>query len=144
LSHISKILGQFLVFQKIVFSLKNKRFHKFVMAYSESSHQMQQNKKKKKKNCATRIYRWEHLTGTKSEKLNFYFSNIHNSPLVPVLIRTIFSHLVPIHRPQEIKEKNQKIFFLGIYTGPNTLFLELKIWSYIWYLVLPSKFFFKT
>ena len=31
------ILGQFLVFQKIVFSLKNKRFHKFVMAYSESS-----------------------------------------------------------------------------------------------------------
>jgi hypothetical protein len=52
-------------------------------------------------------------TGTKSEKLNFYFSNIHNTPLVPVLIpkSTIFSHLVPIQRPQEIKEKNQKIFF---------------------------------
>ena len=32
------------------------------MAYSESSHQKQQKKKKKKKICATRIYRWEHLT----------------------------------------------------------------------------------
>jgi hypothetical protein len=32
-----------------VFVLKNKRFHKFVMAYSESSHQKQQKKKKTKK-----------------------------------------------------------------------------------------------
>ena len=47
-SGISKILGQFLVFQKIVFSLKNKRFHIFMMVYSESSHQKQQKKKTKK------------------------------------------------------------------------------------------------
>jgi hypothetical protein len=36
-------------------------------------------------------------TGTKSEKLNFYSSNILNSPLVPVLVpkSTTFLRLVP-------------------------------------------------
>jgi hypothetical protein len=58
-----------------VFSLKNKRFHKFVMAYSESSHQMQQKKKKKKKNCATRIYRWEHLKKA-LENLAWYMESL--------------------------------------------------------------------
>jgi hypothetical protein len=68
-------------------------------------------------------------TGSKSEKLNFYSSNILNSLLVPVLNPkcTTFSHLVPVQRPQEIEDlKNSKNVFLGICTGPNTLFLELK------------------
>jgi hypothetical protein len=69
-------------------------------------------------------------TGTKCEKLNFYSINILNSPLVPVLDpkSKTFSPLVPVQRPQEIDEKNsKKDFFLDICTGPNTLFLDLKI-----------------
>jgi hypothetical protein len=45
------------------------------------------------------------FTGIKGEKLNFYFSNILNSPLIPVLNPKIstFSHLIPVQRPQEIE-----------------------------------------
>jgi hypothetical protein len=67
--------------------------------------------------------------GTKCEKLNFYSSNILNSPLVPVLSpkSTTFTPLVSVLSPQEIDEKNsKKVFFGGICTGPNTLFLDLK------------------
>jgi hypothetical protein len=39
---------------------------------------------------------------------------------------TTFSHLVPVQRPLEIEEKNSKKIFLGICTGRNTLFLDLK------------------
>jgi hypothetical protein len=51
-------------------------------------------------------------TGTKSEKLNFYSTNILNSLLVRVLNpkSTTFSHLVPVQSPQE---KNSKIVFFG-------------------------------
>jgi hypothetical protein len=69
-------------------------------------------------------------TGTKSEKLNVYTINILNSALVPVINPkiTTFSPLVPVQRPQEIEEKNsKKVCFLGICTGPNNLFLDLKI-----------------
>jgi hypothetical protein len=67
-------------------------------------------------------------TGTKSEKLKFYSSNILNSSLVPVLNPKIitFSHLVPVQSSQEIEVKNSKKVFLGICTGPNTLFFDLK------------------
>jgi hypothetical protein len=61
------------------------------------------------------------ITGTKGEKLNFYSSNILNSPLVPALNpkRTTFSPLVPLQSSQEIGEKNSKeVYFLGICTGP--------------------------
>jgi hypothetical protein len=51
---------------------------------------------------------WGLSTGTKCEKLNFYSSNILNSPLVSV------------KSPQKIEEKNSKKFFLGICTGLNT------------------------
>jgi hypothetical protein len=83
-------------------------------------------------------------TGTKSDKLQFYSSNILNSSLVPVLNpkSTSFLLLIPVQRPQEIDERNLK--FLGICTGPNALFLDIKIVrkifeKCIWYLVLPSK-----
>ena len=51
---------------------------------------------------------------TKGEKLNFYSSNILNSPLVPVLNpkSTTFSHLVPVQRPQEIDETNSKFWVI--------------------------------
>jgi hypothetical protein len=68
-------------------------------------------------------------TGTKSEKLDFHSTNILNSTLVPVLNpkSTTFSPLpIPVQSPKEIVEKFQKKFFLGICTGPNTLFLNLK------------------
>ena len=56
------------------------------------------------------------------------FSNIINSPLEPVPNpkSTTFSPLVPVQRPQEIDEKKSKKVFLGICTGPNTLFFEPK------------------
>jgi hypothetical protein len=40
--------------------------------------------------------------GTKGEKLNFYATNILNSPLVPVLNpkSTTFPHLVTVQRPK--------------------------------------------
>jgi hypothetical protein len=68
-------------------------------------------------------------TGTKSAKLNFYSSNILNSLLVPVLNpkSTTLSPLVPVQSRQEIEEKNSKKVFLGICTGPNTSFLDLKM-----------------
>jgi hypothetical protein len=55
--------------------------------------------------------------GTKSEKLNFFSSNILNSRLVPVLNpkSTTFSHLVPVQRSQEIDEKNSKKVFFGYF-----------------------------
>jgi hypothetical protein len=64
--------------------------------------------------------------GTKDEKLNFYSSNIQNSPLVPVLNpkSTTFSPLVLVQRPQEIEEK-KSIF--GYLCWSNTLLLDLKI-----------------
>jgi hypothetical protein len=67
-------------------------------------------------------------TGTKSEKLNFYSSNILNSPLVMVLNpkSITFSHLVPVQRPLEIEEKNSKKVLFGFSTGLNGLFLDLK------------------
>jgi hypothetical protein len=54
-------------------------------------------------------------TGTKSEKLNFYSSNILNLPLVPVLNpkSTTFLPLVPVQRPQEIDENSSKKLFFG-------------------------------
>ena len=80
-------------------------------------------------------------TGTMSEILNFYSSNILNSK------STTFSHLVPVQRPQEIEEKNsEKVFFGYLYRskylifGPKKFFE--KCWCCIWYLVLPSKIFF--
>jgi hypothetical protein len=54
-------------------------------------------------------------TGIKNEKLNFYSSNILNSPLVSVQI------------PKKSKKKIQKKFILGTCTGPNTLFLDFQI-----------------
>jgi hypothetical protein len=56
-------------------------------------------------------------TGSKSEKLNFYSSNIINSPLVPVLNpkSTTFSHLVPVQSSQEIEEKNSLVYFGYLY-----------------------------
>jgi hypothetical protein len=57
------------------------------------------------------------LFSTKSEKINFYSSNILNSPLVSVI------------SPQEIEDKH---FFFGIRIGPSTLFLDLKIcWQHL-------------
>jgi hypothetical protein len=66
-------------------------------------------------------------TGTKSEKLNFYSSNILNLPLVPVLNpkSTTFLPLVQVQSPKKSKKIVQKNFFLGIGTGPNTLFFDL-------------------
>jgi hypothetical protein len=48
--------------------------------------------------------------GTKGEKLNSYFSNILNSPLVLVLYpkSTTFSHLEPVLSSLEIEEQNTK------------------------------------
>jgi hypothetical protein len=54
-------------------------------------------------------------TGTKSEKLKLFSSNILNLPLVPV------------QSPQEIEGKDSKNVFLGISIGPNTLFLDLQL-----------------
>jgi hypothetical protein len=53
--------------------------------------------------------------------------NFNFSLLVPVLNPkiTTFSPLVPVQSPQEIEEKNSKKLFLGIYIGPNTLYLDL-------------------
>jgi hypothetical protein len=67
-------------------------------------------------------------TGTKSEFRIFKGKNSNFSLLVPVLNpkSTTFWPLVPVQSPQEIGEKIQKKFFLGICTGPNTLFLDLK------------------
>jgi hypothetical protein len=64
-------------------------------------------------------------TGTKSEKLNFYSSNILNSPLVPVLKpkSTNFSPLVPVQSPQEIDEKiSKKSFFGHLYRSKYLIF----------------------
>jgi hypothetical protein len=60
--------------------------------------------------------------------VNFYPSNIHNSPILPVLNAksTTFSPLVPVLNPQEIEEKNSKKSFFGFYPGPNTSFLGIK------------------
>jgi hypothetical protein len=68
-------------------------------------------------------------TVTKGEKLNIYFK-YSKFTLSTVLVlnpkSNTFSHLAPVQRPQEIEEKLQKKFYLGICTGPNTLFLGLK------------------
>jgi hypothetical protein len=67
-------------------------------------------------------------TGTKDEFRIFEELNFNFSLLVSVLNTkiTTFSPLVPVQSPQEIDEKIQKKLFLGICTGPNTLFLDLK------------------
>jgi hypothetical protein len=55
-------------------------------------------------------------TGTKCEKLNFYSTNILNSPLVPSPNPkiTTFSPLVPVQSPQENEEIiSKKVLFLG-------------------------------
>jgi hypothetical protein len=81
---------------------------------------------------------WGLCTGTKSEKLKFYSSNILNSSLVTVLNpkSTTVSPLVPVQRPQIYEKKIQKKFFLCICTGPNTLFLDLKNFLKIFWLHL--------
>jgi hypothetical protein len=69
--------------------------------------------------------------GTKGEKLNFYSSNILNSPLIPVLNpkRTTFLPLVPVQRPQGIDEKN---FFWVLVPEQIPYFWTLTIFEKIW------------
>ena len=70
--------------------------------------------------------------GTKSEKLNFYFSNILNSLLVPVLNpkSITFSHLVPVQRPRKIEEKNsKKVFFGYLYRSKYLIFRPKKFFK---------------
>jgi hypothetical protein len=50
---------------------------------------------------------------------------------------------LPLQRPQEIDEKIQKKFFLGICTGPNDLFLDLKNFGAAFGATFKKKFFFK-
>jgi hypothetical protein len=73
---------------------------------------------------------WGSCKKLKSEKLNFYSSNILNSPLVPVLNpkSTTFSHLVPVQGPQEIEEKNSKKVFFGY------------LYGFIYFMFGPKKF----
>jgi hypothetical protein len=56
-------------------------------------------------------------TGTKSEKLKCYSSNILNSLLVPVLNpkSSTYLPLVPVQSPQEIEEKNSKKSFFWVF-----------------------------
>jgi hypothetical protein len=65
-------------------------------------------------------------TGTESEKLKFYSSNIQYSHLVPVLNQksTTFSHLVSVKDPQKIEEKKlkKKMFFLVLHLVLGTTF----------------------
>jgi hypothetical protein len=73
-------------------------------------------------------------TGIKSEKLNFYSSNILNSLLVPVLNpkSTNFWPLVPVQSTLKIEEKNSKKFFLGFCTfGPKNFGAAFGTWYYL-------------
>jgi hypothetical protein len=54
-------------------------------------------------------------TGTKGEKLNFYSSNILNSPLVLNPKGNTFSPLVQVLSPKEIGEKNSKKVFFWVF-----------------------------
>jgi hypothetical protein len=72
------------------------------------------------------------VRGTKGEKLNFYSSNIQNSPLVPVLKpkSTTFSHLV------SVQKKSKKYFFVYLYLakylifGPKSFLAAFGTWYY--------------
>jgi hypothetical protein len=73
---------------------------------------------------------WGLCTGTKREKLNFYSSNILNSPLVPALNpkSTTFSPLVQVQSPQEIQENNsKKVFFGYLYRSKYIIFGHKKL-----------------
>jgi hypothetical protein len=101
---------------------------------------------------------WRLCASTEGEKVVLYFSD-----LVPVLkVKIKFSyfkyseftfstgtksvkyHFFAFSKVPKISKKNfQKKFFLGIYTGRNTLFLDPKFFEKfaycIWYLELPFK-----
>jgi hypothetical protein len=64
-------------------------------------------------------------TGTEGEILNFYTTNIQNSPLVPVQNpkSTTFLHLVTVLSPQEIEYKKlKKVFFGYFYRSKDLIF----------------------
>jgi hypothetical protein len=79
---------------------------------------------------AEKVVLYGFITGTKSEKLNFYSSNILNSLLVPILNPKITTFSAFGTKYKDFKKskkiKFKKKLFSGICTGPNTLFLAPK------------------